>query len=1156
MSAVSLTRSYSLPLSGLSLPPSKVDKKDDRADRFSDFCIEQGMERGLAYLKEQWRQGQHPFPSSFETLVSNPNYLSAWSTAHAFTAGGQAITDVEDRECLSMAFSTGATLLGVLDGLTSRAGLQRYQYAQEALKSSLTDLAQALTNKDLDALGLATIKGRCAKNIQTAMGLTGMRELITQILADGVMAIHSAVNKAADMALLDQIRGGADDVSHMCEDPVVANQFLEARKLGHLEELLYPKGREFPPVIPQLKSGVTSEQFLKQVKVQEDNFGEQGSWLKENTLFGVCINAVSFFRGLCEVVRFKDTRGFLREKRDAIARAIHNLQSLPGMKVLTHLFHATCFRIKSNSAALVGAVARIVNAIGGILIKGLVLGGVAVGPAGTVLSAVIVGIYALKAYAQRHYDRLAGRNENEVANALKMAANVSPEELGGAIAQDLMQDLQALAGNIDNVKAFLEAMDHPELFDDFKARFEKAANDKEKLALLKTLLDACMPKTEGTLKKCLMASLDGRHQLIGHLMLDAPVANKTRTPYPKAMPKSGNATWEEKLFRNLPDKAIASLLGEYPGLHMRMGYSKQLSIEAEKHLARVFGDTPATRQLIAMSHALGANEALVKNRPFFHVFVKSRTWELSPHGKDIQQALECGNLQTLKGMTLAAALSQGDHALNNHHLIAGCRFDETTHAKDYAHLVAQLKTVCTEKSHAQLKTMVEAMETCKGKPLLDLARKMQRTQAGKEQFQRLFETACMLITPPRSAQKAASTYAVLFEGRNLATLAGDDLSHTLAVVTRQQLHARIGDTALRDDLRGFLEEEGSSITASGDMLFLKTSGSDSRWDLYANEVIAGKCRLEHAPDWLLHNEFKTLLKDRKLGKDCQAALREQFQIGLSPAPDALKPFSLLWPPTILGKNTAVLQGLWQYSFAPLAGIDARNRTWRELKAAAVLYGRCHKGVFGLSDLEKLIKSHKKDSTPEQRLTIQFGLQWISTPWSLRIADQNTVKALMTTKNSKAFVKVLKDKVNPPPTREAKLDASLDDVAVGNSADDTRAVEMRKRDLLIQKLSLHFKEPLSPLPEAPVAIETEVQIKQKDPQPKRRNSHVPSYTQKNLLASSNVISMAQMRPQLPSHVPGDAPLEDPDTRRHEPTHRLNPFDEQLTQHRLLRRVATA
>lgn len=463
MSAVSLTRSYSLPLSGLSLPPSKVKKKDDHVDRFSDLCIEQGMEQGLAYLKEQWSEGKHPFPSSFETLVSNPNYLSAWSTAHAFAAGSQAITDVKDRECLSMAFSTGATLLAVLDGMTSRAGLQRHQYAQEALKSSLSDLARALTNKDLDALGLATIKGKCAKNIQTALGLTGMRELITQIQADGVMAIHSAVNKAAEMALLDQILGGADDVSHMCEDPAVANHFLEARKLGHLEGLLYPKGRDFPPVTPQLKSGVTSEQFLNQVKVQEDNFSEQGSWLKENTLFGVCINAVSFFRGLCEGVRFLNTRGFLKEKRDAIARAIQKLQSLPGMKVLTHLFHATCFRIRSNSAALTGAVARIFNAIGGGIIKGLVLGGVAVGPAGTVLSAVIIGIYALKAYAQRHYDRLAGRNENEVANALKMAANASPEELGGAIAQELMQDLQALAGNIDNVKAFLEASNDAEL---------------------------------------------------------------------------------------------------------------------------------------------------------------------------------------------------------------------------------------------------------------------------------------------------------------------------------------------------------------------------------------------------------------------------------------------------------------------------------------------------------------------------------------------------------------------------------------------------------------------------------------------------------------------------------------------------------------------
>lgn len=1143
MSTVEFTRSLSLQLTGLPVRRSK-------AEDFAGLCIEQGIEQGLAYLKEQWKQGKHPLPRSFEPLVSNPkNYLATWSATHAVNASSQAITDVQDRECVSLAFSTGATLLGLLDGMTAVAGLQRYQHAQAALKSSLAQLAQALTDKSLTPLELANIKATCAKSIQAAMGLTGMQELITQILADGVMAMHGAVNKAAEMALLAQVLEEADGLSQMCEDPAVAHRLMDARKLGQLEQMLYPDGRDSAPFIPQLKSGVTSEQFLKQVKVQEDNFDEQSTWLKENTWFGLGINVVSFARSLYELLRFKGTRDFLKEKKNAMASGLEKLQGLPGVKMLTHLFHATCFRIKSNSAALTGAVARLLNAIGGGIIKGLVLGGVAVGPAGTVLSALVVGVYALKAYVQRYYDRLAGHNENEVANAFRMAAHMSPEELEVAIAKELVRDLQALAGDMNHIEAFLGAMGHPELFDDFKAKFEAAGADpvagkKKQMALLKSLVDACMPTSDGCMKKQAMASGDARVQLAGHLMPEPPAPKGVSKFHPEALSRSKGATWAEKFNRNLLDKAIASLLGEYPGWHMKMGYSRQVSIEAEKHLALACGDTPATQKLIALAHALGANKALVTNRAFFHAFLKGRTWALTPQGKDIEQALESGDPQSVKGSTLASALSRSDHDLNNHHLIAGCRFDETTHAEDHAHLVTQLKSVRQEKSQAHLITLVEALETGKGQPVLDLARKMQKTEAGKAQFRRLFETACMLIAPPRSAPHAAATCAALFEGGNLATLSGDDLSHALAIVTRQQLHARIGDSGLREALANFLTDEGSAVTRAGDMVFVKSPKSDARWDLYAKDVIAGKAPLAHAPDWLLPKEFKALLEGRKLGKACEAALREQFQIGLDHAPDAPQPFSLRWPSTVLGKDTATLQGLWQRSFAPLAGVDVRGRerTWPELKAAAALYARCQQGVFGLSHLEKLIKAHKKDASPEQLLTLQVALRWIGAPWSVRVDDQATVKALMATRNSKAFIQLLKDKVNPPPTMK-KLNDGGNEETVGNGLEDTIEIDRDR----IQELNAYFNESLSFSPNIRDDEGAENRFKKKPASKRRLSLHIPVDTRGKLHASTaHRASTISIGPRMPSRIVGDTPLVDPDgdasIRRGEATRPLKPLND--------------
>jgi hypothetical protein len=966
------------------------------------------IEREALHLQHQWAQGKHPSPQEVKALVTNGIiYLGAWSATNASNASIKAVSDVSDSESAALAMSVLSTLIGLLDGYTPRQNWERLGYAKAQLKTVLDALAHVLTNKTLSPYELADFKARYGSQLRSALALPCVKEVITQISTDTVPAISSLIKTVADAVLLKDTHNFASDLANSVNDPTL--------KLA-LEDLRKAPSKELKDALLHcLGESPTKEEANENLGNLLKNLATQKAWDAGSACFGLVTGLLSFARGCLETMRHRTTKEVLEKKRAALARGIEALQKKPGMKLLTHLFHAASHRITSTNWALVGSSTRALNAVAGLIIKALSIGSVSTGPAGSVIAAAALLIYAVKNYFQKRYDRFANRNENEVNNAFQVAANASPDELEVAIAQLLVKDVQALTVDMNHIKDFLNAMERPDLFESFKAQFQKASDKKQRLALLKSLMESCMPAEDGSIREQMLKSKDGRLQLVGHTM-DPPAApRKDKKPsFPKALnTKTGDATWAEKLYRNKPNKAIASLSGHYPGLHRKTGFFKDLITKAETHLCNLYGRTPETLHTINIAHALDKNKSLVKNHSALLFLIKNPTWELSPEGGNIQQALEAGDVKALNAQTLAAALRKNASGESNASDIASCRFDKVSQAKDHAHLKNMLNTVLQSQGSEHLKTIAEALETGNGHSLVQLAEKLKTSRSDRNRFKQLFETARLMC---KHTAQNAGLYDALFRATDLAP---DDVRNALLVATGKQLHARIKNPVLLADVLKMLKSQNHDVASHGGVIFVK-AGLDERWNRFADDVIAGKCRMEDAPDWLVHRDIKKLFKGRKLGQSSLAGLRDQLQIQLRYNPQKSPLLSLVWPSTVLAEDTRMLEELWRHSFKPLTGIDAKNRSWSELKDAAKLYAACDKCEFGLQDLEKLLKAHRKDAHPEKILTIQLALRWTMQPWSIQADDRKTVAKLIETRKSVDFIQVLKDKMKPAP-----MTASLD-----------------------------------------------------------------------------------------------------------------------------------
>lgn len=638
------------------------------AQDLAEVCTDKGLDEGVAYLKEKWRLEKQSPPKAVQALVTSPLYLAVWSAALGLDGLSYkdkdrppAITEIPLRECVAATISSCVTIVTLLDGLTASAGVQRHLHAKKALQCGLTELTRAWANRaDLNPLEAARIRAQCNELIKSALGMPGLGEVATQLEADAANALHAFIQFVGNVHLTSDIRGIAEQLSELLpDDPDV----LLIRDEAGMDEFMARLGER--PL---------NQEVMNLIEDQKEDFAEKEFWALEKTGFGLFTNVVSLGRSVFELKRFSDTRGFLLERRDAFKRAIEKLKGKAGSKVLTHLFDSVRYKIKSNIAALFGASTRLCNAVGGIVIKSLTLAGISSGPAAAVIAPIVVGVYAIKNFVGAYYDRLARRNECEVTNSIKIASNDTSSNMENSIKLELTADLEALAGDMDGIKDFVEAMGHPELFEPFQKRFEAAINKKAKFTELQALIDACMPTSDALMNQQMIKCGKAPLQLMGHWnqrMADA--AKKTDAPTKTAQKtadastqanasqaaqvkpqKVGPATLEEKFLRNPVDKVIAAMTGTYPGWHFYKADAEFIKDEARKYLLARQGDTAEVKKLLSIADALAENKELLRQFGFLKAAMHGKKWQLSAKGQDLQRALESGDFKSLTARTLVS----------------------------------------------------------------------------------------------------------------------------------------------------------------------------------------------------------------------------------------------------------------------------------------------------------------------------------------------------------------------------------------------------------------------------------------------------------------------------------------------------------------------
>lgn len=982
------------------------------AQDLAEMCTDKGFDEGVAYLKEKWHLEKQSPPKAVQALITSPLYLAVWSAALGLDGLSYkdkdrppAITEIPLRECVAATISSCVTIVTLLDGLTASAGVQRHVHAKQALQCGLTELTRAWANRaDLNPLEAARIRAQCNELVKSALGMPGLGEVATQLEADAANALHAFIQFVGNVHLTSDIRGIAEQLSELLpDDPDV----LLIRDQEGMDEFMARLGQR--PL---------SQEVMNLIEDQKENFAEKEFWALEKTGFGLFTNVVSLGRSVFELMRFSDTRGFLLERRDAFKRAIEKLKGKAGSKVLTHLFDSVRYKIKSNIAALFGASTRLCNAVGGILIKSLAFAGISSGPAAAIIAPIVVGIYAIKNFVGAYYDRLARRNECEVTNSIKIASNDTSSDMKNAIKRELTEDLEALAGNMDGIKDFVEAMGHPELFEPFQERFEAATNKKAQFTELQALIDACMPTSDALMNQQMIKSGKAPLQLMGHWnqrtadaakkneKADAPTKTAqitAGTPSQAAQvkpKKAGPATLEEKFLRNPVDKVIAAMTGTYPGWHLYKADPEFIKAGARKYLVARQGDTAGVKKLLSIADALTENKELLRQFNPLKALIKGKTWQLSAKGQDLQQALESGDFKSLKARTLVAALTN-----NNQDEIASCRFDLGT--SEHRELSDLLQDARGADTRPHLKTFVRALETCDGKQLLQVVQQMKKNPELAAKTLDTLKTA--LILSGRSPEQARQIGHALLNPASKASHA--DVSQALAIALGQQVHARIADPALRNDIIGVLEvTHQHGINNQGFAIFVRTDGPDPRWDLYAKDVIAGQLKLVDAPHWLLSSDMKQTLGTRPLGKNCEAALKEQLKIGMNPLFQGKpkQPISLLWPSSVIkGVSVADLRN----SFKALTGVvpDADTNP-QELKQAAALYAKWTRSPPSLANIEAIVRRRPT-------LFAHLALVWTLSPLDIRAAYKataaTTVDALKKTTNSKGFINGLLDLLEEP-----------------------------------------------------------------------------------------------------------------------------------------------
>lgn len=875
---------------------------------------------------------QQESTTPLNSLVTNSTlYLTQWGLANAANAGFNGL-DTDDKDIAQATASVFVIMAVVIDMLGTQNGYAAITQRNKYLES-LHELVTAIQTGKLTNFELADRVAKCAVDLQAAEALPGWSEFISKIGTDAVAGINSLTQQVNAYIRLAFKQPVSKDL--------LAGQDNFLSPKANVESI---HSQEIP------NAGVAAEKIAQPPPVPSSLD------IATNSV-GLITGLANIFRGIAEIVRLYFTNKFHNTKIKTIDKGVDELNGGVGTEILKHVGKSTKHRKAANFWALLGAIFRIGNGAWGIAAKivFLVLGAVIAPWIVPLVGAVVLLVYAFKNWMHARHTRLATRLDSLLGSAVQALSIAGNEKYEKHLKPELVKDLKALAQGGKQLWNFLKALGRSDLFAEVKKLLEGKSSFRDRFPLIKKVIDICTTPTEivrqalnknksaiDALAATRISSLHDQNDDESDFRNSSEQEWGDRSHFDNSTsPLELNAD-EEKVFQKFMssklEKAIAASRGQLPGWRFSSGDPKIVKKMSEESIRARVGDTPETTLMLEVLGGLNKNGKTRNSKAstFFSIAIKSRTWNLTKHGKDIEKALGNQDPTQLAAITLINALTT-----DNAGAIAKCRF-KGSEAEQNA-LANQLKNT----NHLEIKTLTKAIDQCDGK-LLSSAFK-----ALGERFQPTLKAALMLFG---HTEESADHMAKVLGLAEKSTPQAEDLSAALGILTKQRLDAKLKDGGMYTRVRQYLADgpEPFSMPHSNSLLIHPSSPADPRQQRYVDDVVKGKIPLDNVPEFLLNRHLREALKNKPA--NTTEALREQLHLGFRYQNQGQTPISLSWPtPDFYGKTEQERGDNLMHSLNELLKIDARECNPEEALKAASLYREWDKN-HTLSELKSIIKT--------------------------------------------------------------------------------------------------------------------------------------------------------------------------------------------------------
>jgi len=879
-----------------------------------------------------------------ESWIQNSVYLAPWAMASAANSAFNAL-DSHDKDTAQLVSSVFVVAAVVIDILGTQSGGAAITLRDKYL-ASLQELVTAAESGVLTDFELAEKAAKCAKDLQAAEALPGWSEVIPKIGTDAIAGINSLMQQVNTYITIANNRSVAEGLSD-----VLIDKQDSVHTLPETSELI------------DSKEASGTHTITEPIDEPETNIAPPSDLIMAINGIGIVTGLANCVRGIAELSRLYQTAKSHAAKIQITKNGITELNGGVGTAVLTHIKTATTHRKAANFWSMVGAIFRIGNGLWGIASKIVffTLGAVIAPWIAPLVAAVVLLTYFIKGWMHAHQARAATRLDNLLSNTVKVLSKVGSEPYEKYLKPELVKDLKALAQGGRALWNFLKALGKTELFTEVRKRLGDTSSIKERFPLIRKVIDICTTPTD-IVRQALRKSKDADAAKIAERIpgpdfqaveerenLDEAIQTSENESLPGHFePLKRFTADEEKMFQKFMsgsmEKAIAASAGELPGWRFSAGKKedvKKMSVEFIKACAE---DTSETDLLLQILEGLNANHKTRNSKlgTFFKIIVKSRTWSLTRHAKDLEHALEAKDATKLATSTLAAALTP-----KNVRAIAQCRFKDRLVDQEVL-----VKLLDENPNFSEIKAIAKAIENSNGEKLLKASR-------GKS-FQKSLKTTLMLFGyHGEHADHITKTLCSDLRPSTSTALA-DDLINALNIMIGKQIFAKIGNEALWEQVRQHLLLFGARkfVTSKSRQVLLvtdKVSSTDPRLHQYIDGIATGKIPFDAVPERFLSMELRNTLGQKAPKGALRGVLRDQLQLGFECRDQRQTPVALNWPAAeFYGKTDQERHDNLRYSFSEMLGIDADASTLSEMLEAAAIYRKWSKNKT-LPDIKSIIQ---------------------------------------------------------------------------------------------------------------------------------------------------------------------------------------------------------